>query len=106
MIKSLLSLFLLTHVSLADFFKVPLNDLKIEVPEFEVLRENFESRTWQGGFQSSVPIPRFAEFAFVVPGLEKPLNERPAHGKGFWMCGTRRKESGRVWRAGSIPKNW
>jgi hypothetical protein len=76
MIKSLLSLFLLTHVSLADFFKVPLNDLKIEVPEFEVLRENFESRTWQGGFQSSVPIPRFAEFAFVVPGLEKPLNER------------------------------
>lgn len=105
MIKSLLTLFLLTHFALADFFKVPLNDLKVEEQEVKVLMKRFESRSWRGGFQSRVPIPRFAEFAFVVPGLEKPINERSERtiGEAFLIIELDRPEERQgyldVWRS-------
>ncbi len=54
-------------VARGEFFKVQIGDLKTSEEGTELLGEGFKARSWRRGFSSSVPIPRFSEFAFVIP---------------------------------------
>lgn len=77
MMKSLLSLFLLSIVSEGAFFRAQIVDLKMKA-EAGDLGEEILDRSWQRGlgFQSSHPISRFEEFSMVVPSLVRDAPRR------------------------------
>lgn len=71
MIRSLLALLLLSLSSQGAFFQTRLGDLKFKKEDDgKYFQSAFQEITWHPVLRSQVPIPRFAEFAFVVPGFD------------------------------------
>ncbi len=76
MTKAIALVFLLSLFAKGEFFKTRVGDLKHAAGDEAALGGTFQAGRWKGGFRSQVPIPRFENFAFVVPDLARPVNQR------------------------------
>ncbi len=77
MTRFLLALLLSSLSSYGAFFQTRLGDLKLVNEEDDKhLQSVFQADTWRPIHRSQVPLPRFSEFALVVPAIESSITDR------------------------------
>ena len=87
MIRLFILSFLCSLVAHAELFRVQMSDLKIVDGDDEVLTVDLQPRSWRRGtYQSSMPVPRFQSFGFVVPdGILEDAERRKQFVSEAWL---------------------